>query len=379
MRNFQDMNWKVLPFSLNTLLTLAGTSLLLGCINSREVKETSAYVDRIFPKAPYLASTAITDIEFAPDSTVLRLAEGSDNWPLTWGAADRLYTTYGDGQGFEPKTEDKLGLGFAYIEGNPPNIKGVNIRSTGENTGSGRRGKKGSGILMLGDTIFVWLMHADERGGQAQLAWSTDQLKTLREANWKFSEFGLCSFINYGAQYQGAPDSYVYIISHDGARADTPADQFVLMRAPRKSLLDRQAYEFYAGTGKNNPPIWTDKLKNRVGVFRNRGACLRSSLSYNPGLKKYLWWQQLPNYDHPDQDFGDTRFQGGFGIYESSHPWGPWSTVFFTPKWHMGPGEIASFPVKWLRDDGKSGFMTFSGEDAFSVIGFELQVPDKEE
>ena len=331
------------------------------------------------PKPPTFPAIPSPGSNSRLDSTVTRLAPGSDNWPITWGADDRLYTTFGDGNGFEPHTEEKLGLGFAYIEGNPPAIKGTNIRSAGENQGSGRKGKKGSGILMLGDTIFVWQMHADEKGGQAQLAWSTDQLKTLREADWKFSEFGLCSFINFGRQYEGAPDNYVYMISHDGPRADTPADQFIMMRVPRNQLLNRASYEFYAGKDKDDAPTWTEKAKNRVGVFRNKGACLRSSLSYNPGLKRYLWWQQVPNYDHPDQDFGDTRFQGGFGIYESANPWGPWSTVFFTPKWHMGPGEIASFPVKWLSEDGKSGFMTFSGEDAFSVIGFNFQVPDKEE
>ena len=38
----------------------------------------------------------------------------------------------------------------------------------------------------------------------------------------------------------------------------------------------------------------------------------------------------------------DTRFEGGFGIYDAPEPWGPWTTVFFTEKWDVGPGETAN-------------------------------------
>jgi len=84
---------------------------------------------------PYPASEFITAVHFAPDSTIRRLAQGSDNWPVSWSQDDRLYTTFGDGWGFTPKVEQKLGLGFAKIEGQPPNVKGANIRPADENLG----------------------------------------------------------------------------------------------------------------------------------------------------------------------------------------------------------------------------------------------------
>ena len=50
--------------------------------------------------------------------------------------------------------------------------------------------------------------------------------------------------------------------------------------------------------------------------------------------------------------WADTRFKGGFGIYDAAHPWGPWTTAYFTEAWDVGPGETASFPTRWISDDG---------------------------
>ena len=53
---------------------------------------------------------------------------------------DGQYTAYGDGRGFEPFVPKKLGLGFARVEGNPPDFKGINIPSpTGEQLGTGQK------------------------------------------------------------------------------------------------------------------------------------------------------------------------------------------------------------------------------------------------
>ena len=61
------------------------------------------------------------------------------------------------------------------------------------------------------------------------------------------------------------------------------------------------------------------------------------------------------------------RYQGGFGVYDAPEPWGPWTTVYHTEAWDVGPGETASFPTKWMSDDGKTLHMVFSGDDCFSA------------
>jgi hypothetical protein len=291
----------------------------------------------------------------------VRRAKDGDNWPVTWADDDGIYTTWGDGTGFDPKVGRKLSCGFARVEGPPEAFIGVNVRSDAEQLGQGRAGRKGWGLLSVDGALWLWLGHADLKGGASQLAWSKDRAKTWTFAEWRFEEFGLLGFVNFGKDYAGARDGFVYAYSHDGPKADRPADGFVLLRAPKGRLAERAAWEFWEG-----PDRWTSEIGRRQAVFRNPDGCLRSAMTWHPGLRRYLWWQQVPQpRGHPDR--GDTRFEGGFGIYDAPEPWGPWTTAYFTPKWDVGPGEHADFPAKWMGGDGRTLHLVFSGDDAFSV------------
>jgi hypothetical protein len=318
------------------------------------------------PVAPYPPSPIIQQIDWAPADTILRQAKDGDNWPVTWGDDDAIYTTWGDGTGFPPKVERKLSCGFARITGSAEDFTGVNIRSPAEQLGEGRNGKKGWGILAVGSTLYLWFGHADNKGGTAQLAWSRDHARTWTFADWQFAEFGLVGFVNFGKGYEGARDDFVYAYSHDGPRADTPADRFILMRAPKSDLTRRTSWEFLEGLDKAGQPRWTADVRRRGVVFTNPGACLRSAVTYNAGLRRYLWWQQLPQPEG-HRDRGDTRFTGGFGVYDAPEPWGPWTTAYFTPRWDVGPGEHGDFPAKWMSADGRTLHLVFSGDDSFCV------------
>ena len=324
---------------------------------------------------PYPPSPVIKSIIWAPTNTIVRMAKDGDNWPVTWGSDDAIYTTWGDGTGFLPKVQKKLSCGFARVTGHPPDFTGENIRSAAEQFGGGRNGLKGWGMLAIDDTLYLWFGHADKNGGQARLAWSKDFARTWTFAEWKFAEFGLIGFANFGRGYEGARDEFVYAYSHDGPRADMPADRFSLMRAPKNEVTKRDAWEFFAGFDALGKPRWSGEISGRAGVFHNRDGCLRSAMTYNPGLRRYLWWQQIPQPPgHPDR--GDTRFEGGFAIYDAPEPWGPWTTAFFTTKWDVGPGEHGDFPAKWISRDGKTAWLVFSGEDAFSVRKAEFKLEE---
>lgn len=318
-------------------------------------------------KPPYPPSSLIKGIEWAPKETIIRTAKDGDNWPLTWADDDALYTTWGDGTGFIPKVPTKLSMGFARITGSPVDFSGVNIRSPAEQLGQGRDGKKGWGLLCVDGVLHLWLGHADNRGGMTQLARSSDHARTWTFAEWKFAEFGMMGFVNFGRNYAGARDDFVYAYSHDDPRADTPADRFVLLRAPKDRVTERDAWEFMVKLDSEGHPIWTRDIQQRGAVFEHRDACLRSAMTYCAPLKRYLWWQHLPQPRGVTKDRGDTRFTGGFAIYDAPAPWGPWTTAFFTPQWDVGPGEHGDFPTKWMSADGKSLHLVFSGDDAFSV------------
>lgn len=321
---------------------------------------------------PYPPSPVIAGMEWASNETILRMAKDGDNWPVTWADDDALYTTWGDGTGFVPKVKQKLSLGFARVTGTPDKFAGENVRSLAEQVGQGRDGKKGWGILSVEGTLYLWLGHADNKGGQTQLAWSRDHAKTWTFAEWKFAEFGMMGFVNFGKDYAGARDGYVYAYSHDGPLADTPADHFILMRAPKDKLTSREEWEFFVKLDAKGQPQWSRDITQRGPVFKHGDACLRSAMTYCAPLKRYLWWQHIPLPVATDR--GDTRYFGGFAVYDAPEPWGPWTTAYFTEKWDVGPGEHGDFPTKWMSEDGKTLHLVFSGEDAFSVREVTVKV-----
>jgi CubicO group peptidase (beta-lactamase class C family) len=312
--------------------------------------------------APYPPSKAIADITWEPKETIVRKAKGSDNWPLTWADDGHQYTAYGDGWGFEPFVPKKLSLGFARIEGGPTDFKGINVRSSsGERSGDGAKAKKASGILCVGGVLYLWTRNA----GNAQLAWSKDHGKTWEWADWKWTtSFGCPTFLNFGKDYAGARDEWVYVYSPDVDSAYQPADRMVLARVPKGKITERAAYEFFKGIDEKQRPLWSKEVADRGAVFTHKARCYRSGITFNAGLKRYLWVQIIPGTEGKK---ADTRFEGGFGVYDAPEPWGPWTTVYFTEKWDVGPGDTASFPTKWMSADGKTLHLVFSGDDHFAV------------
>lgn len=324
-------------------------------------------------KPPYPPSPVIRQIRWAPKETIVRLAKGCDNWPLTWADDDALYGAYGDGNGFEPQLAEKLSLGLARVTGSPPEIRGENLRApTLEALGNDTLGRKAGGLLCVEGVLYLWARNV----GNAQLAWSGDHGKTWTWCNWKFSEgFGCPTFLNFGKNYSGARDGFVYVYSPDSDSAYDPADTMTLARVSKERIRDRSAYEFFLRVDSHGQPEWTSDLAKRGTVFSNPGNCYRSGVTYHAPSRRYLWVQILPTSSHPQ----GPRFQGGFGVYDAPEPWGPWTTAFFTDDWDVGPGETASFPAKWMSDDGRTLYLAFSGDDCFSVRQgmLELGVPAK--
>lgn len=314
-------------------------------------------------------STFIASITWDPPGTVVRAAQGSDNFPLTWADDGNLYTAYGDGFGFEPLLTTKLSLGFAHISGGPTNFVGTNIRSDFEIPGDGPQVEKSSGLLMVDGVLYMWVRnihHTGNQGTGCQLAWSADHAVNWEWANWEYEDLGFCAFVNYGQNYAGARDEYVYMVSHDHPSAYVGTNDFVLARAPKNQILDDDAWEFFTALDGAGHPQWSDEPSARGPIFsRTDGMARRSSITYNAGIGRYLWWQGYPNTN-------DVRDAGGIGIYEAPELWGPWSQVYHTYNWDIGPGDLGSFPSKWMSDDGLTLYLAFSGNDTFSVRRAQL-------
>ena len=130
---------------------------------------------------------------------------------------------------------------------------------------------------------------------------------------------------------------------------------------PVDKLTQRSAWEFFAGDD------WSRDVEDRTAILERSGKCYRCGVTCNAPLNRYLL-AMLPG--------GDTRQGGGIAIYESPQPWGPWSAVYETDQWDVGPGESASFPTKWISDDGRTVHLVFSGNDSFSVRRATLLLAD---
>jgi CubicO group peptidase (beta-lactamase class C family) len=310
---------------------------------------------------PVPNSPVIRGIEWAPPEEIVRAAAGCDNWPLTWGDDDHLYAAYGDGRGFEPFVPEKLSLGFARITGGPESFVGFNLRSTtGESTGDDIRGRKASGLIMVDGVLYLLVRNV----GNSRLGWSRDHGQSWQWADWKFTEgFGCPTFLNFGRDYAGARDSFLYVYSTDSNSAYVAADRFVMARVPRESIERRETYEFFVKIADDGAPVWSADIGERGAVLEHPGRCYRTGITYNAGLKRYLWTQVFPESTHRN----GPRFQGGFGVFDAPEPWGPWTTASFTNNWDVGPGETCCFPSKWMSVDGRTVHLVFSGDDHFAV------------
>ncbi|KPL01565.1 MAG: hypothetical protein AMK75_04310 [Planctomycetes bacterium SM23_65] len=316
---------------------------------------------------PYPPSPVIRGVKFAPVASIVRKADGSDNWPITWADDGHQYTSYGDGWGFKPRTKEKLSQGFAKIVGGPENFRGENIRSgTGERTGDGPKGAKASGMLMVDGVLYMWVRNVKN----SQLAWSTDHAKTWTWSKWKFTtSFGCPTFLNFGKNYAGARDDYVYTYSQDGPSAYVNYDGVVLARVHKSKITERKSYEFFVSPGAKGEPVWTRDIAKRGHVFVHPGRCYRMDVVYHPAIKRYLMVQAFHN------------LKGGWGLYDAPEPWGPWTTVHYTEDWGLGDTHGFRLPGKWLGKDGTTIGVLFSGRphrgvnwDSFCVRKATLQL-----
>ncbi len=111
--------------------------------------------DPVIP--PYHASQFISGIDL-DWSTYLKMAPGSDNWPITWARNNHQYTTWGDGGGFGGTNDvGRVSLGVAKIQGTYDDFIPTNIWG-GENSDNLATFKgKSYGILALGNDLYMWV------------------------------------------------------------------------------------------------------------------------------------------------------------------------------------------------------------------------------
>ncbi|MEK7816982.1 MAG: hypothetical protein AAB281_01870, partial [Actinomycetota bacterium] len=312
-------------------------------------------------EAPYPPSPVISGITWDAPSTIVRQAGGSDNFPITWGADGHLYTAWGDGGGFGG---GDAGLGVARLSGSPATFTGTNLWSVPR----GYTGGKSYGILSVDGTLYMWAGPGSDWTGSTEtwLMWSTNGGTSWQSSPifFRYTDgFSLPAFLQFGRDYAGARDSYVYTYASDTSNGSNgPFTKINLARVPKTQITTRSAYEFFRGLDAQGNPLWTSDITQRQPVFSDptHGVHL-PAVSYISGINRYL----LVVTHHPSSAGGWHANTGGLGIFDAPNPWGPWTTVEYVNNW-LGSANIffANIPTKtpdWLSTDGRTFHLVFTG------------------
>jgi hypothetical protein len=310
----------------------------------------------LFPvSTPYPPSEIITGIAW--DDEIVRLGgeRTGDNWPLTWGDDGLLYTSYADGNGFDEGPVNYT-LAFATVSGVPPNHSGQDFHSDSDiPVGWGKEGVKASGLLMAGGVLYMWVRNfiVDGDWRHARLACSVDRGRTWTWAGWHFGgTFGCPEFVQYGPNYQGARDGYVYVVSQSGNSAYEFDPHVVMARVPAERMMQREAYEFHAGIA----PAWSPDIDRCQPTFTDPRGVQRIGLTYNAALGRYIL---VTAHD----DGSGATHTPALGVFDAPEPWGPWSTVYYDDRWSTDGWMIHhKFPTAWMSADGRTMWLAFSGQ-----------------
>lgn len=331
-----------------------------------------------FP-APYPPSKVIAGVTF-DDATARVLAPGSDIWPLTWAADGHQYTCWGDGGGFGGSDKKgRVSFGVARIEGGKDDYTGVNIAGGMNAPHPAPFPGKSTGILALGDTLYLWLTgSAATRFDFNRLYRSDDHGVTWKDMGVEFSRksgdftgtdegFFSMSFCQFGQGYAGARDNYVYIYAPeimDRSSWDVQKPgKITLIRVDQKQLDQKSAYRFFAGLDAAGQPRWTSDSAARQPVWQDAaGGTHRMAVSYNTPLRRYLL-----------TSIGIDRV-GAMAVYDAPEPWGPWTTVYRernTERW--GSKTILfTFANKWLSGDGRRFVVVHTRDDSWASMQGEF-------
>lgn len=350
--------------------------------------------------APYPRSSLIKDVTF-DFPNLYRTALGSDLWANTWAADGNIYASWSDGAGFGGHNDfegidGRVNLGFGRIEKTDPREFFGHLDHGGVNVWGGKNPENPAtlegycpSMVSINGVLYAWIDTSDQVNDYerwtVQLYVSSDLSRTWQTTPMTWPKdiggFAPRSFINFGQDYAGARDEYVYNYGIKWGSLHEPStiSQIYLARVPKNQLANRNAYEFFAGWIDRRRPNWTEEFESAQPVFddaRNGSDGNVLSVVYHPVLQRYiLTITHLP------------RSAGRLGIFEASEPWGdpriPWRTVAYYEDWggydslQSRSGQVGSVPLlyhlptKWMSSDGATMWMMFSSTgvlDSFNLV-----------
>jgi len=347
------------------------------------------------------------------DDTILRLGGDGDNFHMTWAADDRQLVAVCDGRGWSqgPMTLNNCRLWsirgssqearFEEIENYP--TKPIRDRSFPYHC---------YGTLALDGYIYQYLnaffrgaklIYSPDNGrtwcnqdGSTPVVWETEaqqSRKSLVFFNEPQHAFSLLTILQMGKNYEYNRDGHIYVYSPNGM-TDGTMNELVMFRVPKGRILDRGAYEYFAGCDVSGSPSWIKDVDDRAVVHTfPRGWVNKSlhpyawqpSVVYNAPLDQYLMANWGMGCAPNGAWFGKPSY---LGFWTAPKPWGPWTQIYEEAQWMPGNDTKArayqpQIAPKWIAPDGKSFWLVWTDfqhtSEFWAVIDKALATKSDEE
>lgn len=321
----------------------------------------------------YAQSEITASVRWLTDP-VVNPAYAGDVWSCAWADDGNLYSVADDTWGPENSGHN---LSVYRIDGPPESttIEVVNVMDPYGSAGwlEGRASWKANGMTCVDGVLYLsvsqhayWIPNGDniQNTYDATIVKSTDHGKTwtakpavgksMFPGHWFSTPF----FVQYGQNYSGAMDEFVYAVSNNGSWNN--GNYLALGRVHRGKIgaLDPADWEFYNGLDEGGKPQWISEYNKAPAVFIHRNYTSMAGIQFVPALDRFLLMEwAYTDLDDPDRPFTRSLLH----LYEAPAAWGPWRHIHTEPDWNhasYNPG----MPAKWFEDGGKRLWLTSAGD-----------------
>ena len=361
----------------NALTLLIFSIFVIGC---QEVKKHPAPVG----------------VSFSPD--IVRLGDNGDNWCMTIGEDDVLYTALCDGRGWlntDGSMKDFKNHHVLQITGGPDStsfsakmINYPDYSRTGLTEIHGpiispdsviefpRVSKKllsdwnwyAYGILSVDGNLYQFISHCGARRGWSWFDGTQLIYRPKGENDWKrwngtdahdrdrwlvneggnqllfFNEpdhaFSFISVAQYGKDYQENKDGYIYIYSPEGK---LKASNLNMARVKKEDILDRSKWEYFTQINEKGEAEWIMGDITKRGIVHKfpEGWGFYSwspSVVWNEKLGLFIMvtgGAQRPGTGDPLSSSPHNE-SGSLMFLHAENPWGPWKQFYWKENWQVG-------------------------------------------
>lgn len=336
------------------------------------------------------------------EDTILRLGGIGDDFHMTWAADDTMFTSACDGNGWYDPPKAWFNSRVWQILGGPEDARFVGVEGYPDliNSFDGSWNTTryyGFGLLAVDGVLYQFLstpsvpfFEPNPRFIGIKLIYSEDNGATWRNQDgspaafeaWEdrsaenmlfFEEpgeaFSQLSVLQMGKDYGANEDGYVYVYGPNG-NVEGTMNELVMFRVPKDQMLNRGAYEYFAGLRSDGEADWTSDVSARVPTVTNPSGWVNKTLHpwawlptvvYNEALGAYIMVNSATGCSSDGNWFRKPSY---LGMWSAPNPWGPWTQFHEELAWLPGGDRKArcyspTIGPRWIAEDGMSFWLTF--------------------